>query len=114
MNIDIDELDTYCSGFNFGPLSSSNKSVEILVKEILTHWGSGRWTYKKENAFHEAFLLNLSIDKAYHLLNWQPVWDFKTTVENTVAWYKNTFESPDQALQITERQITEYSKSMMF
>ncbi len=113
MNIGGDELDTYCSGFNFGPLSSSNKSVEILVKEILNNWGSGTWTYKKENAFHEAFLLNLSIDKVYHLLNWQPVWGFKTTVKNTVDWYKTTFDNPKNILQITERQITEYSKSLM-
>ena len=113
MNIGKDELDTYCSGFNFGPLSSSNKSVEVLVKEILFNWGSGAWTYKKENALHEAFLLNLSIDKAYHLLNWQPVWSFKTTVKNTVDWYKTTFENPENISQITEKQIAEYSKSLL-
>ena len=113
MNIGKDELDTYCSGFNFGPLSSSNKSVEVLVKEILFNWGSGAWTYKKENALHEAFLLNLSIDKAYHLLNWQPVWSFKTTVKNTVDWYKITFENPENISQITEKQIAEYSKSLL-
>lgn len=113
MNIDKGELDTYCSGFNFGPLPSSNKSVEVLVKEILINWGSGTWTYKKENALHEAFLLNLSIDKAYHLLNWQPVWDFKTTVKNTVVWYKTTFENSDKVLQIIEKQIAEYSTSLI-
>lgn len=113
MNIGKDELDTYCSGFNFGPLSSSNKSVEVLVKEILFNWGSGSWTYKKENALHEAFLLNLSIDKAYHLLNWQPVWSFKTTVKNTVDWYKTTFENPENISQLTEKQIAEYSKSLL-
>lgn len=113
MNLGMNELDIYCSGFNFGPLSSSNKSVEVLVKEILTNWGSGTWAYRKENAFHEAFLLNLSIDKAYHLLNWQPVWNFKTTVKNTVDWYKTTFEHSEDILQITEKQITEYSKSLL-
>jgi len=113
MHIDIDEIDTYGAGFNFGPLSSSNKSVENLVKEIIENWGSGTWTYKKENALHEAFLLNLSIDKAYHLLDWQPVWGFEETVKNTVDWYKTTFERPNDIVKITEKQITEYSKSLM-
>jgi len=108
MTIGNKELDTYCSGFNFGPLPSSNKSVEILVKEILENWGSGNWTYKKESALHEAFLLNLSIDKAYHLLNWQPVWNFKTTVANTVAWYKHNFENPSEIVKITTEQIESY------
>jgi len=58
-------------------------------------------------------LLNLSIDKAYHLLNWQPVWNFKTTVKNTVDWYKTTFNNPNETIQITEKQIVEYSKSLM-
>ncbi len=113
MNIGMDEIETYGSGFNFGPLSASNKSVETLVKEIISNWGSGTWTYKKESAMHEAFLLNLSIDKAYHLLNWQPVWGFEATVKNTVDWYKTTFETPNDIVHITEKQITEYSKSLM-
>lgn len=113
MGITDDEMKTYCSGFNFGPLSSSNKSVEILVKEILSNWGRGTWTYKKEDTLHEAFLLNLNIDKAYHLLKWQPVWSFESTVENTVDWYKTVFENPDNISNITGKQITEYSKSLM-
>ena len=113
MNLEPNEIETFGSGFNFGPLSASNKSVEVLVKEILENWGSGSWTYKEENALHEAFLLNLSIDKAYHLLNWQPVWGFQDTVKNTVDWYKTTFENPNDIVQTTEKQIMEYSKSFM-
>ena len=26
-------------------------------------------------------------DKAFHLLNWQSVWDFKKTIEATAVWY---------------------------
>ena len=108
---DIDnELENFCSGFNFGPFSSSNKKVEILVEEILANWGSGSWTYKAENAMHEAFLLNLSIDKAYHLLGWQPIWNFYETVNKTTEWYKTAFENPDKIEQITKTQILEYSK----
>lgn len=106
-------FEALCSPFNFGPFSTSNKSVEVLVTEVLKHW-NGEWTFNKDNALHEAFLLNLNIDKAYHLLNWQPVWNFKTTVKNTTVWYKNTFENPNEIVSITEKQITEYSNSLKF
>ncbi|RLD78111.1 MAG: CDP-glucose 4,6-dehydratase, partial [Bacteroidetes bacterium] len=103
-------LDTYCSGFNFGPYGTSNKTVEVLVNEVLKHW-DGNWKYNKKDALHEAFLLNLNIDKATQLLNWSPVWDFKTTIEKTVEWYKKSFENPDNINKVTNEQIEEYSIS---
>jgi len=103
-------LKNYCSGFNFGPLGTSNKTVESLVNEVLTHW-EGQWKYNKEDAMHEAFLLNLNIDKATQLLKWSPVWNFKTTIEKTIDWYKGSFENPDRISEITTKQIEEYSNS---
>ena len=108
MNSKIENIESYCTGFNFGPLSTSNKTVKLLVEEILKNWGGGSWNYRSDDAFHEAFLLNLNTDKAYHLLGWKPVWDFKTTVEKTINWYKTTHTNSDDILQITEQQIKEY------
>jgi len=105
-----DNLETYCSGFNFGPLGTSNKTVESLVNEILTHW-QGKWKYNKEDAMHEAFLLNLNIDKATQLLHWSPVWDFKTTIEKTVHWYKINYENHEKIQDFTKQQIENYSKA---
>ncbi len=107
-----EELEIYANGFNFGPLPSSNKSVEKLVNEVIKNWGSGNWNYKKETAVHEAFLLNLSIDKAFHILGWQPVWDFTKTIQNTTAWYKNQFEGKD-VVAITKTQIKNYQKEFL-
>jgi CDP-glucose 4,6-dehydratase len=110
MNSDEKQLVPFCSAFNFGPLISSNKNVKILVEEIIRCWGSGHWDYNKEEAVHEASLLNLTIDKAYHLLQWHPLWDFKTTIENTVLWYKESFSTPVRAKEITLQQISSYVK----
>ena len=107
-----DNLEAYCSGFNFGPYGTSNKTVEALVKEVLHHW-KGEWIFNKEDALHEAFLLNLNIDKATQLLHWSPVWDFKTTIEKTVEWYKKSYENPDDIEHLTKGQIEEYSNSFM-
>ena len=32
--------------------------------------------------------MNLVIDKAHHKRGWTPRWDFATTVERTVGWYR--------------------------
>jgi CDP-glucose 4,6-dehydratase len=103
------ELDKYCGAFNFGPTVSSNRTVETLVKEIIKNWGKGVFTYNKEDAVHEANLLSISIDKAFNLLQWHPVWGFEETVKNTVLWYKKNLENHGSVLDITNYQINKYS-----
>jgi CDP-glucose 4,6-dehydratase len=98
--------------FNFGPLLSSNRTVQNLVECILHHW-SGSWVDQSNpGAVHEARLLNLVTDKAFHVLGWQPVWDFEKTVEETVAWYQEAAEiapGDSEKLQaLTWRQIEKY------
>lgn len=97
------------SPFNFGPNLTSNRSVEEIVREVLHHWPGEMEDRSDPNALHEASRLNLSIDKAFHLLGWKPVWDFAETVSQTVYWYRNHAEhlQPDY-LTITRNQIVDY------
>ena len=77
-----------CDAFNFGPITESNRTVYELVQEVFKNW-EGSWEdHSDPNAPHEASLLNLSIDKAFHMLNWSPRWDFSRTVRETISWYK--------------------------
>lgn len=100
-----------CGAFNFGPNLGSNKTVCDLVQEILKHW-DGKWEDKSDpNAVHEAKLLNLSIDKAHHLLNWQPCLDFEKTVAWTVEWYRAFKEKRDVG-NVTKEQILSYQRLM--
>lgn len=108
-NCKEDELKKYCDGFNFGPLIGSNKNVQSLVEEILKTWGEGDWNYNQQDAVYEASLLNLTIDKAYHLLGWQPAWNFNITIEKTIGWYKEVFFKPENASDLTSQQIKEYT-----
>jgi len=105
------ELENYCSAFNFGPLIGSNKSVEKLVEEVIKVWGSGTWTYEKQHAVHEASLLNLTIDKAYHQLGWYPAWDFRETIKRTVDWYHVYKEDPNRIPDLTLEQIKDYTEA---
>ena len=76
-----------CAPFNFGPRIEANKTVEKLVLEIVKNW-PGDWTDQSDStAPHEAGKLNLAIEKAQHLLNWSPVWNFEQTVAQTIEWY---------------------------
>jgi CDP-glucose 4,6-dehydratase len=98
-----------CSAFNFGPALTSNRTVAELVQEVLKHW-PGRWEDRSDpNAVHEAKLLNLATDKAFHFLKWQPLWNFGQTIAQTVLWYRFCADNAAEAPALTTRQITEYT-----
>lgn len=81
-----------CEAFNFGPHLESNRPVRDLVNSMLRHW-PGEWIdHTDSHAPHEAGLLHLQIDKAHHYLGWQPRWDYDTTIERTVGWYRAVHE----------------------
>jgi CDP-glucose 4,6-dehydratase len=87
------------SCFNFGPQLEANRSVRELVDEALCHW-PGSWHDRSDpTSPHEASLLNLVIDKAYHHLGWSPRWPFATTVERTVGWYRRVHQGESDALE---------------
>jgi CDP-glucose 4,6-dehydratase len=95
------------TSFNFGPGLTSNRTVVELVQELIKHTG-GSWIDASDpNALHEASKLNLSIDKAFHLLDWQPVWDFETTIRQTASWYLGE-TSGIATTELTPIQIQDY------
>lgn len=93
--------------FNFGPELASNRTVAELVTALIFHTG-GEWIDASESdAPHEASKLNLSIDKAFHVLKWQPAWDFKKTIEATAIWYLKE-KSSNNVADLTQKQIMDY------
>jgi CDP-glucose 4,6-dehydratase len=113
----LNQKDKFCSAFNFGPDLTSNRSVKELVSEILNYW-SGTWLDKSDPcAFHEASLLNLVTDKAYHWLNWKPLWDFEKTIRETVVWYQESCEFPSSDYQrfqeLSLLQIKNYENTLL-
>ena len=98
-----------CDAFNFGPNIESNRTVCDLVKEVLNNW-EGNWEDNSDpSAPHEASLLNLSIDKAFHMLNWSPRWNFPRTVKETISWYKSAQSRDFDAQTFTQQQIEDYT-----
>ena len=108
LNPQLSTLNYLCSGFNFGPSLTSNRTVAELVQEILKHW-PGNWEDRSDPlAVHEAKLLNLATDKAFHLLGWQPVWNFEESISRTVEWYRQTAGDIGAAASLLTRQIADY------
>lgn len=100
----------YTDAFNFGPNVTSNRTVAELVQEVLKHW-EGQWKDMSDpKAPHEAKLLSLTVDKAFHLLDWTPVWNFAETVANTISWYRDTYCGTFSPGELTRRQIADYTK----
>jgi len=100
------------SAFNFGPQLSSNRTVAELVDELLKSTG-GEWIdASSADARHEAGRLNLAIDKAFHLLQWEPVWNFEETVSRTAEWYLAE-DSGGSPLESTRNQIAAYQEMAM-
>ena len=98
----------FTSAFNFGPGLEANRTVADLVAEVLRHW-PGAWEDRSDpNAVHEAKLLNLAIDKAYHLLSWKPVWNFEEAVGATASWYREGASAESAMIELTSQQITQY------
>jgi len=105
-NVPMEEL---CGPFNFGPAVTSNQTVGELVAAFLAHTG-GTWeTAADPLAPHEASKLHLATEKAWHLLGWGPVWDFRATVGMTAAWYLGCRDGAE-AGELTRSQIGEYAR----
>ena len=59
---------------------------------------------------HEASLLHLVIDKA-HQLGWSPRWDFATTAECTLGWYRQVQQGQASALACCLADLEGYNTS---
>jgi CDP-glucose 4,6-dehydratase len=101
----------FSSAWNFGPHSEANHTVHDLAQTIIAEWGSGVIEAQTSAVDpHEAGLLHLNCDKAYHALGWQPRWDFARTVHETVAWYRAMATGRD-VLEVSMAQINAYMES---
>jgi CDP-glucose 4,6-dehydratase len=99
------------SAFNFGPDQESNRTVAELVGEILKHM-PGVWEDRSvPDAVHEAYLLQLAIDKARSFLHWSPVWKFPVAVKQTVDWYSSSVGRTvaGDLSRLTAAQIEQYT-----
>jgi len=79
--------------WNFGPGPAGEISVRTLVDRLRAEWPAVDVTADSVRHPHEASVLRLNCDKAWHALGWRPVWDIATTLRRTANWYRNFHEA---------------------
>ncbi len=97
--------------FNFGPKKDNDFSVRELIVGMQKHWSNVEWRdlSQNQNNVYEANLLRLNCQKAYKMLNWQPILNFEETIKMTAEWYK-AYYSSENMFELTKSQINRYSK----
>ena len=92
-------------------LKNTVTSVYEVVKQIVSSWGSGKITFKKNFKYYEQKNLQLNISKSQNILKWQPKYSIKKSIKTTVDWYKDVYKKNISPEKVTVRQIKEFFKS---
>ena len=94
--------------------NSPDSPVRVASARAGNVIGGGDWAPDRivpdPSAPHEASKLHLATEKAYHLLGWEPAWQFPDTVRMTASWYLQSANGSDPA-NLTRSQISEFSQS---
>ncbi len=101
----------YSEGWNFGPNDEDILTVEEIVKRVIHIWGEGSYKINQDKDFYESKLLKLDISKAHFYLKWKPVCNIEFALEETVNWYKEYFNNPQNIYQYTLQQLYNYIDS---
>jgi CDP-glucose 4,6-dehydratase len=98
--------------WNFGPSEDEIVSVKQLVEKFCRSWGGGSWIDCSDpEAFPEANILRLSIDKATQELGWWPRWRLDQAVERTAKWYQNFYRGATSMRKACEDDIFAYEEA---
>lgn len=99
--------------FNFGPNNKNSHTVKKLVSLMSESWN--KLGYKKVNIKKnflkkkEDIFLSLNSNKAKKLLGWKSIWNINKTAKETISWYKEFYQNPNQKmLNKSTKQIYNY------
>lgn len=103
----------YAEAWNFGPSEKDAVAVGELAQRMITAWGRGELKIQPEpETLHEAQWLRLDSRKAGEKLGWTPGLELQDAIEWTVKWYREFYESPGSARELTETQIQRYMRAV--
>ena len=100
--------------WNFGPNNESAVTVGNLTEKFISIWGAGRYEISQKSVPKEASMLQLDSSKSRRLLHWHPKFDFETSLQKTVEWYKKYYEKKSGVEALTVAQIRAFSSGEYF
>lgn len=97
-------------GWNLGPEREDAGPVRDVLDILCQSWGTPNpgWIQDKTEAPHEAKLLYLDNTKIKTQTPWRPKWNLRKSVEVTVSWYKHYSQNPQDIVDFSRRQLSEY------
>ncbi len=99
----------YSDSFNFGPDEQDARSVEYIVKKIVSLWPEKiSYEIQQNSDYHEANYLRLDNSKAKSLLGWFPRWDINTALVQITDW-TTSYIQKENLLEKCIKQIQDYS-----
>ena len=100
----------FSQAWNFGPLKSTSVlSVSDLVSKVISNWGNGNCkNILNSPSEHESNLLMLDSTKASENLQWTPTFSIDQAISETIIWYKKYFDSSEDMVDFTLKQILKY------
>ncbi len=94
--------------YNVGPEEKDCVSTAKLATLFCEYWENGqKWVEQSLASVHEAKYLKLDCSHIKNQLGWQPMWDIRKAVEETVRWSK-VYANEGNVVSIMEKQIREY------
>jgi CDP-glucose 4,6-dehydratase len=103
----------YADAWNFGPSDKDAVAVSELAERMMAAWGKGELKIQQDpEALHEAQWLRLDCSKAQEKLGWTPGLKLQDAIKWTVTWYREFYNNPDSARQVTEIQIHKYMQAV--
>ena len=97
--------------FNFGPSYKKNYKVKEILVYFRSLWNLCRWRFIKKKTNHkESVLLKLNSNKAFKILKWKTILNFREILVYTLEWYKEYYLNKSNIL--TSYQINLYKKKL--
>lgn len=107
-----DNPERYARAWNLGPHDSHQHSVRSVLELLSSHWKRPALEYM-DNPLPEAGALALDSSIARNLLGWTPAWNTEQVIAETASWYRDYYESPSDAPEITLRQIESWRSILL-
>ena len=103
----LERPDKHASSWNFGPRDGQSYSVRQVVELLSSRWTRPQVSYA-DNPVPEASILAIDSSRASRELGWAPPWDTPRALTETAAWYRDYYEHPHDARELTMRQIEQW------
>lgn len=89
----VEDGPPYAEAWNFGPDSSENATVRLVVEKLQQVWERVDFACSVvSNAPHEASQLMLDSGKSRQKLGWEPIYSLDESIGQTAQWYRNFYD----------------------